>query len=66
MHRDSEGFYRSIIDKEKCKGAGVRLKVSPGYFVDFDRVNMFVFGKISEDVFSGNYIMRAHYYEAMV
>ena len=46
-------FY--VKDKNKCKGCRICYKVCPGHTVNFDELNTYIFSKISEDKYLGNY-----------
>jgi len=53
---DSNGNYSPFLDISRCKKCGLCAKVCPAYPIDMDKFNEFVFGKIPNDTFLGNFI----------
>lgn len=56
MVKSCEGTYIPIVENSKCTNCGLCIDVCPGYSVDFNELNKFTFGKVSDDVLLGNYI----------
>jgi coenzyme F420 hydrogenase subunit beta len=51
-----KGIYTPQVDEGKCSECGLCLKVCPGQAVDFEQLNLAIFGQKSEDILLGNYI----------
>lgn len=51
----NKGIFLPIIDENKCSECGACYKICPGHEVDFDSLNLDIFGKIPEDPYLGNY-----------
>lgn len=56
MNLDNQkGIFLPKIDEKLCDDCGICYKVCPGHEVDFNSLNMEIFGKTPEDHFIGNY-----------
>ena len=55
MVDDGEAYF-PIIDQAKCNGCGACIEVCPGYAVDFNGLNLEIFGKIPRNYLIGNHI----------
>ncbi len=53
---ERKGMYAPQLDEELCNQCGLCSEVCPGVSVDFDELNLKIFGKEPEDVWLGNYI----------
>lgn len=51
-----KGIFNPIINWEQCDKCGICYSVCPGHGVDFEALNLEVFGRRSEDILIGNYI----------
>ena len=52
----SGGIYVPKLNEEKCNNCGICYNVCPGHEVDFNQLNLEIFGKEPEDVLIGNYL----------
>jgi coenzyme F420 hydrogenase subunit beta len=56
MERDErKGIYIPKLIEEECNQCGICLDACPGRFVDFDKLNLEIFGKEPKDILLGNY-----------
>ena len=55
---EKKGIYIPEINEEKCNNCGTCYEVCPGREVDFEELNLEIFGKEPEDILIGNYINR--------
>ena len=53
---DSKGIYLPKVDNGGCDNCGICLEVCPGHSVDYEQLNLGMFGKYPEDVLIGNYV----------
>ena len=53
---ESGGIYVPKLNEEKCNNCGICYNVCPGHEVDFNQLNLEIFGKEPEDVLIGNYL----------
>lgn len=53
---DNGETYFPIIDQAKCNGCSACIEVCPGYAVDFNGLNLEIFGKSPRNYLAGNYI----------
>ncbi len=51
-----KGIFNPTIDWEKCNKCGICYNVCSGHGVDFEALNLEVFGRKSEDILIGNYL----------
>lgn len=52
---ESRGVYLPKLKYEMCKDCGLCFECCPGYFVNFKKLNLEIFGKEPEDVLIGNF-----------
>jgi len=53
---ERKGIYEPVIDESKCNNCGICYEVCPGHAVDFEQLNLEIFGKEPEDILIGNYL----------
>ena len=53
---ERKGIYVPKIDEEKCNDCDICYEVCPGHEVNFNALNLEIFGKEPEDILIGNYI----------
>ena len=53
---EKKGIYVPELNEEKCNNCGICYEVFPGHEVDFNQLNLEIFGKEPEDVLIGNYL----------
>jgi coenzyme F420 hydrogenase subunit beta len=53
---EKKGIYIPKLNEEKCNNCGVCFKVCPGHEVDFNALNLEIFGKEPENILIGNYL----------
>jgi coenzyme F420 hydrogenase subunit beta len=51
-----KGIYLPVINRNRCDGCGLCFEVCPGHSVDFNELNLDIFGKQPKDILLGNYI----------
>ena len=51
-----KGIYVPQLDEERCNRCGLCFEVCPGHAVDFEELNLEIFGKHPEDARLGNYV----------
>lgn len=56
VKNDSKGVYMPKLNTEKCKECYTCFKVCPGYHINFEELNLEIFGKAAEDALIGNFI----------
>lgn len=54
LNRD-KGIFLPLIDKKLCNNCGICYSICPGHEVDFNSLNMDIFGKIPENSSIGDY-----------
>lgn len=54
--KDNKGIYIPQFNESLCNNCGTCLMVCPAYNVDFDHLNLELFGKEPEDILIGNYL----------
>jgi len=50
------GIYIPRIQENVCINCGICIEVCPGYSVDFKKLNKYIFGKPTNNIYLGNYI----------
>ena len=53
---NSRGIYIPRVDQAICNQCGICFQVCPGHSVDFDQLNMSIFGKKPENTVLGHFI----------
>lgn len=53
---NDKGIYVPVIDEEKCISCKICFLACPGHSVDFESLNIGIFGKKPEDIQIGNYL----------
>ncbi len=56
VRSETKGIYLPQLDDEKCNQCGICLDACPGHSVDFQQLNLDIFGQEPEDVLLGNYL----------
>ena len=56
VKNNSKGIYLPQLDNERCNQCGICLDACPGHSVDFQQLNLDIFGKEPEDILLGNYL----------
>jgi len=51
-----KGIYVPQLDEKKCNECGICLRACLGYEVDFEALNLSIFGKEPEDILLGSYL----------
>lgn len=53
---EKKGIYEPKLCEEKCISCGICYEVCPGHGVDFNTLNLEIFGKEPENILIGNYL----------
>jgi coenzyme F420 hydrogenase subunit beta len=52
---EKKGIYIPKLKDESCDNCGICYKTCPGHSVDFNELNLKIFGKVPDDLLLGNY-----------
>jgi len=56
VKNNSKGIYLPQLDDEKCNQCGICLDACPGHSVNFQQLNLDIFGQEPQDILLGNYL----------
>jgi coenzyme F420 hydrogenase subunit beta len=56
VKNEKEGIFIPVPGNNRCNQCGICYEVCPGHHVDFDQLNIDIFGKKPVDVIIGNYL----------